>query len=454
MTERAQKSAVDEANLPCLRNVPLRAASRRTPRRFSDARALILAFLSFGPNGDARRADGISPPAAATAMALPRRPNRPGRRRDKNAPHRGVGGVYSDSLGRRTRSGFPPGRGYEGQLFTVRQVLPPLDITALAAQPGGANNGTALGGTHYVGITQGHWPISTDECVPHVCGPLPVVYTNDPRRVERWLGEHVPASASALGFDVESVPGVPWMKGQVKFEGPATIQLSTPHSSLVVHLTRAWGDRRSTACPAIEALLKDETIIKAGAGIDEDMLELHRWNRRLVARSRFDLGGIGSTPTFRRVGLKRLVRAVLGVELRKSKKLAVSNWSRVPLTNSQLAYCARDAWAGAAVLHDLAERDPDQFGTDALRSLLRRERSVNELNERASERKRAKEELKEIFHQLKLYAEIEEGTRSLKDMMPPLVKKEVARLQDVIDETAPDGLITFDTKPLGLLLNV
>jgi hypothetical protein len=32
---------------------------------------------------------------------------------------------------------------------------------------------------------------------------LPLLYTNDPMRVSRWLADHVPSSGCTLGFDVE-----------------------------------------------------------------------------------------------------------------------------------------------------------------------------------------------------------------------------------------------------------
>eukprot|EP00550_Attheya_septentrionalis_P000603 CAMPEP_0198283570 /NCGR_PEP_ID=MMETSP1449-20131203/3143_1 /TAXON_ID=420275 /ORGANISM="Attheya septentrionalis, Strain CCMP2084" /LENGTH=326 /DNA_ID=CAMNT_0043980239 /DNA_START=128 /DNA_END=1105 /DNA_ORIENTATION=- len=267
--------------------------------------------------------------------------------------------------------------------FTTRQQLPPLVLTS-----------------------------ERTSSSPHVCGTLDVVYTNDAKTIDQWLADHLSntSGSTVLGFDVESVPVAPWIKG-VKFEGPATIQLSTPDACLVAHLTRPFGKRRSTACRPMEALLSDETIIKAGVGIDEDMLELYRWNKRLVAKSRFDVGGVGSsTPSKNTRGLKSLVTAVLGVELEKSKKVARSDWSKVPLTNKQVAYGARDAWAGAAILFDLAERDPNAFGSDAILSLLKAtERPIHEVHLRAQQRKAAKLKVKAMKSTI----------------MPPLVRDEV-----------------------------
>ena len=47
------------------------------------------------------------------------------------------------------------------------------------------------------------------------------------------------------------------------------------------------------------------------------------------------------------VGLATLAKTVLGLEeFWKSKKLAMSNWTRRPLSEKQVLYAARDAWVG------------------------------------------------------------------------------------------------------------
>jgi len=169
------------------------------------------------------------------------------------------------------------------------------------------------------------------ECHPSICGPLQVTYTNDAKTIERWLCDNVrPVNKgdrySYVGFDVESV--VSWRRHakQSFSNGPATIQISTPSSSLVIHLTSRHTPNHhyhstptTCACKPLQAFLSDPSILKVGAGIDGDMLELYRYNPSLLARSRFDIGGIGSTSRYRRVGLQNLVRAAVGVELAKSR---------------------------------------------------------------------------------------------------------------------------------------
>lgn len=254
---------------------------------------------------------------------------------------------------------------------------------------------------------------------------------------------------------VQSVPNAPWMKKQALYDGPATVQLSTPDSALVIHLTRGRTQRRSTACSAVSTLLADPNLIKVCTGIDDDMLELYRFNRSHMARSRFDLGGIGSGQGSKhRVGLQRLVRAVLGVEMKKSKKLAMSNWSKAPLSRQQVQYAARDAWAGAAVMYDLAERYPDIFSPDRILSLLKNERPIEQVHKRAARRKSARLQLKEIHEQYQQYSKFDwHNEEKMRGELPHVVLEETSRLKDILHETSPDGLIGFDAEPLGLALD-
>ena len=410
----------------------------------------------------------------ADGMALPQRNLRSGdqgkfqRRRPGGRQGSGGGGGGGPKGG-----GGGGGRSSSGLMFTWNTALPPLDSTALpAAPPSRGRNDTVA--TPFTKIYDGSSSPSSaqmalpslrqrddprdETCDAHVCGPLQVTYTNRADQVERWLSDHVPSSPTVVGFDVESVPNAPWILNQASFEGPATVQVSTPHSALVVHLTREWGSRSSAACGAVGGLLSDPTVVKACTGIDDDMLELYRFNRNLRGRSRFDLGGLGSgVGSKNRVGLARLARAVLGVEMKKSKKLAVSNWSRFPLTSGQVAYAARDAWAGAAVMHALGQRHPGTFGPEAMMELLREERSMGDLSRRAARRRRARLQLKDIKAQFREYSQIDcrddddaGGSGSGSGRMPKMVRDEIPRLQAVMAETAPDGLIGFDAEPLGL----
>lgn len=272
--------------------------------------------------------------------------------------------------------------------------------------------------------------------------PIPVVYTNSPQAISNWLSDNVPSSEEPciLGFDVESVPPVPWLR-HVQFEGPATVQLATPESCLVIHLLRKTGRPSVASVPILEAVLADENIIKAGVGIDHDMMELYQQWGRLEAKSRLNLGTIGGGDDIK--GLKRLSKAILEVNLPKTKSLAVSNWSKCPLSAQQLAYSARDAWAGAAIVKELMVRDPHAFAPHRLKELLRQEQSIAEMNAIAMERKLARSELTTLLAPFR-------SKRTKMRELPGKVRMKASRLRCTIKESAPLKPMVFDVSGLGI----
>jgi ribonuclease D len=234
------------------------------------------------------------------------------------------------------------------------------------------------------------------------------------------------------------------LKRKANFRGAAVVQLATPKHALVVHLAKTTG-RQSRACgPLIESILADEKIIKAGCSIDQDMIELHLKWRGTEARGRLDLGGVGSSKG-EMAGLRTLCTNILQVDLPKSRRLAMSDWSQVPLTGAQLAYCARDAWAGAAVVAELAVHAPGIFGTAALSRRLESQRSVEDLLTRQRNRKQAKNKLMSLQAP---YSLSKKG-RVVDEEMPTWKRAVVAELRDVMRQNCFDGVEYFDSDELG-----
>ena len=231
-------------------------------------------------------------------------------------------------------------------------------------------------------------------------------------------------SRCLLTFSSQSVPTAPWCLKRTKFRGAATVQLSTLTSSIVIQLARNSGKPSQACAPLLEAVFNDETIIKAGVGVDDDMLELQTKWQSLDARSRLDLGRIcrldantGNTP-----GLKSLCHHLVGVHLPKSKHVACSDWSELPLTFPQLAYSARDAWAGAAVAAVLEQEFPTEFSPGALVGHLENQRTIADLGKRLKRRKQAKHWIKTI-------------RAPYKDaLLPPMKADMVRRLRRVVKE--------------------
>lgn len=82
--------------------------------------------------------------------------------------------------------------------------------------------------------------------------------------------------------------------------------------------------------------------------------------------------------------------------LEKSKRLVISNWARNPLSNEQIAYSARDAWAGAAIVEELGRRDPEKFGMEALKELLSTQPNLKALRKSQRERGSARKALRQF----------------------------------------------------------
>lgn len=230
------------------------------------------------------------------------------------------------------------------------------------------------------------------------------------------------------------------------------VQLATATSALVVHLAKMSG-RPSRACaPLIESVCLDEQIVKAGCSIDQDFMELcAEWKGGLEARSRLDLGGIGGT-NGAVLGLKTLCANVLQVDLPKSRRLAMSDWSQMPLSDAQIAYCARDAWAGAAVTAELRALAPEMFSPSAIFNRLKSQRPVKDLMERQQNRKQAKELIRSFFTKGTASSTKTKSLRAVRrhDELPPWKQAIVQELRQVMRENRYDGLEIYEVAELGL----
>jgi ribonuclease D len=206
------------------------------------------------------------------------------------------------------------------------------------------------------------------------------------------------------------------------------VQLSTKSASLVIPLIHK--NRYNRACvPLLETLLADETIVKCGCGIDDDLLELRHHvpgMKSLQARSRFDMGLLGVAKN--RLGLQALTRIVLKRRLEKPKRLILSDWSESPLAEEQVAYAARDAWCAAAVLEELRSIDPQTFRTEALIDLLQSQPSLKELANKRQQRRKAKQ----LLHQHR-----EPGSAAV----PLRIQRQVSKLMKAVKEARLDATL-------------
>ena len=118
---------------------------------------------------------------------------------------------------------------------------------------------------------------------------IETVYTNDLGSAEAWVEKHLGMSHRnadsdplILGWDTESTPYLPWLEHRYDsgtYFGPATIQLGTPTSSLVLQVAEdGFGPIHEGGLPSfLSDVLEDPGIIPVGVGLDDDMVELYRW---------------------------------------------------------------------------------------------------------------------------------------------------------------------------------
>lgn len=303
---------------------------------------------------------------------------------------------------------------------------------------------------------------------------LPVLTTKDPTIIEKWLDEHVGVVSNdgdgdasngyaILGFDSESIAKPPWRPERASLpDGPATIQLSTPASCLIVQLS-ICGDGSARHAPDVlrRRVINNPRIIKVGVGIDDDALEMYRWSKESFGdaeeeggrvmnqeqqqkkpqlwemTSRFDLGCIlpDKHPS-RRSGLRELAQKIIGVDINKSKKLAMSNWGKRRLSIEQISYAARDAWVSAAILERLQEGNSGVFNAGAIMEMefIKTQREMEFVDERAKLRKAAKLELQELM----------EGRGTVKGGTDADKEERRQQLNGLLDLHRPDQPPAFD----------
>lgn len=150
---------------------------------------------------------------------------------------------------------------------------------------------------------------------------------------------------SAFGFDTESKPT--FVRGEVN-SGPHVAQFATADQAWVFQL------RDPAARAAVAALLCSPSILKVGFGLAGD---------RSLIESRFgappqltlDLDHAFHELGYRKsLGVKTAVGLVFERRFLKSKSTTTTNWAFPTLTETQILYAARDAWAAFKVYEGLA----------------------------------------------------------------------------------------------------
>lgn len=131
------------------------------------------------------------------------------------------------------------------------------------------------------------------------------------------------------------------------------------------------------------SVLNSENILKVGCAVNDDSLDLYNYESSIQLNGRLDLGGIGGC-TQVRVGLKNMTLAILGIELEKSRRVMLSDWSK-KLDEEQMEYACRDAWAGGRVFERLREVWLEVFGEEVLEGIVGMQMNVVELGKEKSD---------------------------------------------------------------------
>ena len=154
-------------------------------------------------------------------------------------------------------------------------------------------------------------------------------------------------AAKCIGFDTESRPA--FFKGQ-KFP-VSIIQLATNEEAFIFQLKYVRFAGR------LVELLSDESIIKVGVGVQDDI-------RRLNELCKFKHGGFFDlSAEMKRKGVvqsgaRALTARYLGRKLGKSAQK--TNWAVSRLTERQLEYAATDAWICLQLL-DYVKNDKTDY---------------------------------------------------------------------------------------------
>lgn len=154
-------------------------------------------------------------------------------------------------------------------------------------------------------------------------------------------------AAKCIGFDTESRPA--FFKGQ-KFP-VSIIQLATNEEAFIFQLKYVRFAGR------LVELLSDESIIKVGVGVQDDI-------RRLNELCKFRHGGFFDlSAEMKRKGVvqsgaRALTARYLGRKLVKSSQK--TNWAVSRLTERQLEYAATDAWICLQLL-DYVKNDKTDY---------------------------------------------------------------------------------------------
>ena len=134
-----------------------------------------------------------------------------------------------------------------------------------------------------------------------------------------------------LGFDTETRPA--FKKGE-RYD-VSLMQISTESKAFIIKI------RKTGIIKELKKLLSDESILKIGVALHDDIKELQSIST-FDAKGFLDLGVLARSLKINRTGVRGLAGIFLSARVSKSQQ--TSNWEKEVLTPAQLVYAATDAW--------------------------------------------------------------------------------------------------------------
>jgi hypothetical protein len=191
-------------------------------------------------------------------------------------------------------------------------------------------------------------------------GPdLDVLITHSNEDITKWLitnkiwcinnkNEKIIDDKVILGFDVEWRPS--FNKG-TKNNKVSLIQLCTMNSAILIQIMELNHIPKS-----LKEVMQSKNIIKVGVGILDDLDKLEKdWNLPYRSGAFFDLGAVTRrllNDSMAKCGLVSLAHKYLDTQMvTKPKKIQMSNWENVVLTDAQIKYATYDAYIGKFIFH-------------------------------------------------------------------------------------------------------
>uniref|UniRef100_A0A8B9MZL9 DNA 3'-5' helicase n=1 Tax=Accipiter nisus TaxID=211598 RepID=A0A8B9MZL9_9AVES len=171
------------------------------------------------------------------------------------------------------------------------------------------------------------------------------------------------SSGAAVGFDIEWPPS--YTKG--KMAKIAVIQICvTEEKCYLFHISSMSGFPKG-----LKRLLEDETIKKAGVGIEGDQWKLMS-DFEIRLKSFVELADIANEKLKCKEiwSLNGLVKHLFGKQLLKDKSVRCSNWEEFPLSEEQKLYAATDAYAGFIIYQKLKNMNNGDWKLFCVRRVL------------------------------------------------------------------------------------